>query len=54
MARGPASPAPNALPKASFVKVTEETSQAAVGVHDSTARTYGCALEASLLLRVWR
>ncbi|KAI8985649.1 hypothetical protein BD414DRAFT_578477 [Trametes punicea] len=40
MARG-ASPAPNALPKASFVKVTDELTQQPQGVHDHIAKSYG-------------
>ncbi|KAI0630656.1 hypothetical protein C8Q77DRAFT_1063453 [Trametes polyzona] len=39
MARG--SPAPNALPKVSFVKVTDEVTQQPQGVHDHVARSYG-------------
>ena len=42
MARGVASPAPNPLPKVSFVKVTDEFTQKQKGVHDGTARAYGC------------
>lgn len=41
MARRVASPAPNALPKVSFVKVTDEAMQQAAGVADQVARTYG-------------
>ena len=42
MARGVASPAPNALPKVSFVKVADETTQKNPGVYDHVAKTYGC------------
>ncbi|KAJ8483195.1 hypothetical protein ONZ51_g4868 [Trametes cubensis] len=41
MARGAASPAPNALPKVSFVKVTDEITQQPPGVHDHVAKSYG-------------
>ncbi|KAI0351350.1 hypothetical protein OH77DRAFT_1429898 [Trametes cingulata] len=41
MARGAASPAPNALPKVSFVKVTDEVTQQPPGVHDHVAKSYG-------------
>ncbi|KAI0364675.1 hypothetical protein BV20DRAFT_1116249 [Pilatotrama ljubarskyi] len=41
MARGPASPAPNALPRVSFVKVTDEVTQQPPGVHDHVAKSYG-------------
>ncbi|KAI0765639.1 hypothetical protein BD413DRAFT_637686 [Trametes elegans] len=41
MARGAKSPAPNALPKVSFVKVTDEVTQQPPGVHDHIARSYG-------------
>ncbi|KAI9067920.1 hypothetical protein FKP32DRAFT_1619507 [Trametes sanguinea] len=40
MARG-TSPAPNALPKVSFVKVTDEVTQQPPGVHDHIAKSYG-------------
>lgn len=42
MARGVASPAPNALPKVSFTKVADEVNQKNPGVYDHVARTYGC------------
>ncbi|CDO69700.1 hypothetical protein BN946_scf184851.g88 [Trametes cinnabarina] len=41
MARGAASPAPNALPKVSFVRVTDEVTQQPPGVHDHIAKSYG-------------
>ncbi|OJT13488.1 Peregrin [Trametes pubescens] len=41
MARGGASPAPNPLPKVSFVRVTDEVTQQPPGVHDHVARSYG-------------
>ncbi|KAL1940886.1 hypothetical protein VTO73DRAFT_7927 [Trametes versicolor] len=41
MARGGASPAPNPLPKVSFVRVTDEVTQQPSGVHDHVARSYG-------------
>nr|VWP00090.1 Guanine nucleotide-binding protein subunit beta-like protein (Cytoplasmic antigenic protein 1) [Ganoderma boninense] len=41
MARGVASPAPNALPKVSFVKITDDPTQQAAGVADQVARSYG-------------
>ncbi|KAI0676134.1 hypothetical protein C8Q78DRAFT_1008227 [Trametes maxima] len=41
MARGVASPAPNAVPKPSFVKVTDEVTQQPPGVHDHVAKSYG-------------
>ncbi len=47
MARRFASPAPNALPKVSFVKVTDEAMQQAAGVADQVARTYGCTSQIS-------
>ncbi|KAI0737339.1 hypothetical protein C8Q80DRAFT_1358849 [Daedaleopsis nitida] len=41
MARGAASPAPNPIPKVSFVKVSDEFNQKNPGVHDNVAKTYG-------------
>ncbi|KAI0640714.1 hypothetical protein C8Q79DRAFT_921056 [Trametes meyenii] len=41
MARGVASPAPNVVPKPSFVKVTDEVTQQPPGVHDHVAKSYG-------------
>lgn len=42
MARGAHSPAPT-LPKVSFVKVEDDFSKKAAGVHDQQQRSYGCA-----------
>ncbi|KAL6297851.1 PHD-zinc-finger like domain-containing protein [Sparassis latifolia] len=41
MARGVASPAPAPLPKVSFVKVQDDTTNQPTGVHDQQARSYG-------------
>ncbi|TBU24142.1 hypothetical protein BD311DRAFT_702623 [Dichomitus squalens] len=41
MARGVASPAPNPLPKVSFVRVNDEISRQTNGVADQIARSYG-------------
>ena len=42
MARGPASPAPNPLPKVSFTKIEDRLLEQPAGVHDQQARSYGC------------
>ncbi|RPD57252.1 hypothetical protein L226DRAFT_614349 [Lentinus tigrinus ALCF2SS1-7] len=41
MARGVSSPAPNPLPRVSFVKVSDEVNQKNPGVHDNVSKTYG-------------
>ena len=51
MARGVASPAPNALPKVSFVKVIDDPTQQAAGVADQVARSYGCM--SSVMVPLW-